>query len=227
MACATRCRGVSKSRTVAAALVLAVVVAGCANDERAEVDGSPNATPSVATADRALVGDPGACTGVDAPMLDVPTASDTEPQIRVPQPPGWQGDVERSKDSEAIRFALRDTDLAVAWRNVAVIALEPVPDLDVQTLLDHELARQVKFFDEQERASMTTTRSTVCGLTAQKTTRRNVNAALVTSVDVVTKTGGHSYIAGITVATEENNDTYRRDAETIVAGFQVLPPAAM
>jgi hypothetical protein len=174
-----------------------------------------------------VVGDPNACTGVDAPMLDVPTANGAEPQIRVPQPAGWQGGVERSKDSEAIRFALRDTDLADAWRNVAVIALEPVPDLDVQTLLEHELARQVKFFDEHERASMTTTRSTVCGLTAQKTTYGNANGGLVASVDVVTKTGGQSYIAGITVATEENNDTYRRDAETIVAGFQVLPRAAM
>jgi hypothetical protein len=114
--------------------------------------------------------------------------------------------------------------LADNWRNGAVIALEPVPDLGVQTLLDHELARQVKLFNEEERASMTTTRITVCGLTAQTTTHRSAKAGLVTSLDVVTKAGGQAYITGVTVATKEDNATRRRDAETIVAGFQVLPP---
>jgi hypothetical protein len=27
---------------------------------------------------------------VDAPMLDIPTARDSEPQMRIPQPPGWE-----------------------------------------------------------------------------------------------------------------------------------------
>lgn len=59
------------------------------------------------------------------------------------------------------------------------------------------------------------------------TTRRSAKAGLVTSLDVVTKAGGQAYIAGVTVATKEDNATRRRDAETIVAGLQVLSPAAM
>jgi hypothetical protein len=145
-------------RRVVAALVFTGALAGCANGESAPLNGSQSDAPPAANVDRTLVGDPSACARVDAPMLDVPNASATEPQMRVPQPPGWEGGVERSKDSEGIRFALEVTDLADNWRNGAVIALEPVPDLGVQTLLDHELARQVKFFDEEERASMTTTR---------------------------------------------------------------------
>ena len=159
-------------------------------------------------------------------MLDVPTADAAEPQMRVPQPVGWQGAVERPEHIKAIRFALRVTDSADNRRTSAVVAIEHVPDLGAEEILDHELARQVKFFDEEERASMTTARTTVCGLTAQKTTRRKAKIGMFTSVDVVTKAGGQAYVAGVTVVTPEGNATYLRDAESIVTGFQVLPPSA-
>jgi hypothetical protein len=42
---------------------------------------------------------------------------------------------------------------------------------------------------------------------------------------VVIKTGGDTYLVGLVQTVESDNPTYQRDAETILTGFQMLPPA--
>ena len=210
---------------IAATLTLTVGMAGCADGESSSLDDSPAEASPTEVADTALIGDAGACVRVEAPMLDVPPANGAEPVMRVPEPAGWHGEVEHYEKSDAIRFALRATDLSSNWRNVAVVALEPVPDLDVEALFDREKDRMVQFFNEEERASMTTTRKSICGLAAQQISRRSAEKGLITAVDVVTKTGGKAYVVGVLVSTKDGDERYRRDAETILNGFQVLPPA--
>jgi hypothetical protein len=45
-------------------------------------------------------------------------------------------------------------------------------------------------------------------------------------LSVVTKAGGNTYQAAVVQAIESGNPTHERDAETILAGFEVLPPTA-
>lgn len=42
---------------------------------------------------------------------------------------------------------------------------------------------------------------------------------------VLIKTGGDAYLVGLVQTVESDNPMYQRDAETMLTGFQVLPPA--
>jgi len=58
------------------------------------------------------------CEQVSAPMTDIPTRTDQEPRLRIPQPQGWERTTKL--DSETIRFALRNPGLADAVSFVTV-----------------------------------------------------------------------------------------------------------
>ena len=47
---------------------------------------------------------------VSVPMIDIPTRTDQEPRMRIPQPQGWERTTKL--DSETIRFAIRNPALA-------------------------------------------------------------------------------------------------------------------
>ena len=215
----------------AAVLALAVSLGACATDE-------PVAHEQSVAGDTAAVGGPGACTGVDAPMLDIPTASDIEPQMRIPQPPGWERSTELDNVDEVIRFALVNTGPVADEppQNVVVVTLEPAPDTDAQAIFDHIRAELVKMLDANGfPTDLTTTAGTVCGLPAQTVsyqgTATGMGAALggpqgrpATMLYVVSKAGGQTHLITTQTTTEPDNPTYQRDAETIRTGFQVLPP---
>jgi hypothetical protein len=48
----------------------------------------------------------------------------------------------------------------------------------------------------------------------------------ITILSVVAKVGGDTYHAAVVQTIEPGNPTYERDAETILMGFEVLPPTA-
>jgi hypothetical protein len=176
--------------------------------------------------------DAGACTHVDAPMLDIPTVSDSEPQMRIPQPPGWGRTNEFDDMDMGIRFGLVSTELVADEppQNVVVVTLESVPDVDAQTIFDKTRADLVEIVDEQNvPTDLTTTAGTVCGLPAETITYAGdatLNAHPVTTLSVVTKAGGDIFQAAVVQTIEPGNPTYERDAETILMGFEVLPPTA-
>jgi disulfide bond formation protein DsbB len=58
------------------------------------------------------------------------------------------------------------------------------------------------------------------------TSLRVAQARPVTMLLVVIKTGGDTYLVGLVQTVESDNPTYLRDAETILTGFQMLPPAS-
>jgi hypothetical protein len=82
-----------------------MALGACASEEPASPEKFVADTTLAATDGTAAVGDPAACTHVDAPMLDIPTASDTKPRMRIPQPPGWGRSTELDNVHEVLRFA--------------------------------------------------------------------------------------------------------------------------
>ena len=194
---------------MAAVLVtaLAMAVAGCSEDEK----------PTAAK-----------CDSVSLPMTDIPTRTDQEPRLRIPQPQGW----ERTDklDSETIRYALRNPGLTSdGFTPNAVVTLQKVGS-DVgkpQQILDaqnQQLKVKLKVKD------MTSTPGQVCGSPAQATTYTapamgKIPARKATSLAAVYQSGDVNYIATVTVQSiKADNPTYATDSAAIIKGFQIIPP---
>jgi hypothetical protein len=199
---------------------------GLALPEKFSVD-----TALPGTSDTATMGDLGACTHVDAPMLDIPTITDSEPRMRIPQPPGWEDTDELNDMDLGIRFGLVTSDPVAddPPQNVVLVTLEEVPDVDAQTIFDRTRAEVVELLEEESvPTDMTTTAGTVCGLPAQTITYAGdaANAHPLTILSVVAEAGGDTYQAAVVQTIQPGDPTHERDAETILAGFEVLPPTA-
>lgn len=174
------------------------------------------------------------CQTVSAPLADVPTRTDQEPKIRVPVPQGWERTTKL--DSENIRFALRNQSLSAdGFTPNAVVTLQKVSS-DIgkpQQILEaqnDQLARTLRATD------LTTAEADVCGAPAMSSSYTapevKLNPAMppipprrATSLGAVYKAGDVTYVATVTVQTvEPDNQTYARDSETILKGFQLFPP---
>jgi hypothetical protein len=233
----TTTRPRKKSIAILAAVVaLTVPMAACAANE-------PVAS-KVLVAERTVQGTidsaAGTCRQVDAPMLDIPTAGDTEPRMRIPLPAGWERTSELDNVDEAIRFALAATVTVPGERpqNIAVVTLESAPDIDAQTAFDDFRVQIADMLATKELSmDMETTAGTVCGLPAETLTIKNrvigMGAAFggqqglpVTALAVVAKAGGLTYLVTVTTTAEPDSTKYQRDIATILTGFEVLSPAA-
>lgn len=219
--------------SAAAVLAVAASLAACAAEQ-----GSLETSPS-ASSGTDVVG-MGACTHVDAPMLDIPAASDTEPQLRIPVPPGWARNTELDSVDQSLRFTLAHTvdDTGEPPQNVAIVSLDRAePDSDAQAILD-DLRSGLKDMLEAKQlpTDFATTPGTVCGLPAQALVFAGTATRLggmtlpqgrpATALHVVAEAGGHTYLIQLTTTTEPDDPKYQRDVETILTGFQVLPPAS-
>lgn len=196
--------------TPLAALVAAATVAtsaGCSNGEAPSAD---------------------KCEQVSAPLADIPTRTDQEPRLRIPQPPGWERTTKL--DSESIRFAIRNPALvADGFTPNAVVTLQKVGS-DVgkpQQVLDaqnQQLTTKLKVTD------LKSTPGEVCGSPAQSTTYTapgmgKIPPRTAASLAVVYQSGDVNYVATVTVQTiKPDNPTYAADSAAIIKGFQVLPP---
>lgn len=177
------------------------------------------------------------CAAVAVPLSDIPTRTDQEPRMRIPVPTGWERNT--AVDSESIRFAIRNNDLAAdGFKPNAVVTLQQVP-LDVGkpeqilTAQNDQLSKKLRVTD------LTSTATQVCGSPAMSTSytapevdlsKRNpkapkIPARTATSLGVVFKSGDANYVATLTVQTVRPDDpTYQQDSADILKGFQLLPP---
>ncbi|WP_293305749.1 LpqN/LpqT family lipoprotein [Mycolicibacterium sp.] len=169
-------------------------------------------------------------------LEDVPTRTDQEPKMRVPLPPGWERTTKM--DNESIRFAIRNPALAVdGFTPNAVVTLQKV-SLDVgkpTQILDaqnDQLAKKLKAKD------LTSTPTEVCGAPAMSSSytapemRVSPNPKIppvpsrkATSLGAVYRGEDANYVATLTVQSVKPDDkTFAQDSQTILKGFQLLPP---
>ena len=162
------------------------------------------------------------CTAVDAPLTKIPGHGDAEPVMKIPQPDGWERVT--MMDSELIRFTMRNTGMAVDGFGPTAESQRGFSD-----------ALQV--FDGQHDAldglgatDVQITEHTLCGLPAETL---NYMAPAIGPVGphpamvvcAVLQTDDVTFAVTATVQTADpDNPTYQRDAETILTGFQMLPP---
>ena len=181
----------------------------------------------VAAADMGKAASDGSeCTAVDAPLTTIPGHGDDEPVMKIPQPDGWERVT--MMDSELIRFTMRNISLANdGFASTAVVTLES----------QRGIAEPREVFDGQHAAldglgatDVQITEHILCGLPAE--TLNYVAPAIgpvgphpAMVVCVVLQTDDATFSVTATVQTADpDNPTYRRDAEMILTGFQMLPP---
>lgn len=170
-----------------------------------------------------------ACQAVSAPLTSIARKSPGEPQLRIPQPPGWQQF--STLDSKRVRYAMANDDLAFdGFPPTVVVGLESAPDAtDPQRALDQERDGLGSSLGASE---FTVKPTTVCGYPAESVAypappMGEIPAREAMSLDTVGTFGGKTYIATLTIqSTQPNNPAYARDAKTILTGFQMLPPGS-
>jgi hypothetical protein len=202
----------------ATALVLATACTRVIDDARVVAASDMGKAPATASD----------CTSVDAPMTRIPDHTDEEPVMSIPQPDGWERVT--MMDSELIRFTMRNQSLARdGFAPTAVVTLES----------HRGIAEPREVFDAQQDALETAigatnievTPTTVCELPAEILDYTTPPLGLLPPhparvVTAVLHTDDTTYAVTMTVQSgDPDNPTYKRDSETILTGFQMLPPA--
>jgi len=177
-----------------------------------------------------------ACTQVDAPLVEIPTPYAAEPLLRIPQPAGWERSTEF--DGGGIRFTLMDSD-SPEPQNIATVTvgrLDESADADSEALLDELRDDMIEGLQAQGfPTDYETTATTVCGLPARKHSRTATPTSLgasasprrtVTGLSVISKQDDDVYWIQLIVGAHPDSPADTREGETILSGFQVLPPPA-
>lgn len=177
------------------------------------------------------------CATVSVRLDDIPTRTDQEPKMRIPMPAGWERSTKM--DSENIRYAIRNQALAAdGFTPNAVVTLQKVPG-DIGKPEQILQAQNDQLSQKLKVTGLNSTSTEVCGAPAMSTsytapeldlTKRNPKAPKIppraaTSLATVYKSGDSTYVATLTVQTvKPDNPTFAQDSETILKGFQLLPP---
>lgn len=202
--------------TVAAVTLLAVP--GCSKVVTGTAARDPHVPPRKPTD----------CEEVSAPLTPIDPRAAGEPQLKIPQPSGW----ERASmlDSDVIRFTMRNKGLvADDFMPSAVVTLESIPGgaADAKAIFDQERAALV---DRLGATNLQISETTRCGDEAElvdydapdmgRIPPRKIKTLMVAAAYHET-----TYVATVTVqSTDPNNAVYVRDAGTVLTGFQMLPP---
>jgi len=163
-------------------------------------------------------------------MLDVPASNSTEPQIRIPQPAGWERTPELEEDGPLTRLALSDNDAAV------IVVVSSIPEDDPAIVFD-DFHTGILMGAEQEglSADLTSTPGTVCGLPSETvsvaTAKPAMGAALnalpsddpFKTVAVVANSGGDTYLIAVAQVGGAEEPAQQNEADVILAGIEVLP----
>jgi hypothetical protein len=168
------------------------------------------------------------CEQVSAPLTPIDPHADAEPRLRIPQPRGW----ERASmlDSDVIRFTMRNKGLmADNFMPTAVVTLESVPGAatDDETIFDQERAALV---DRLGATGLHTTEITLCGDKAELVnydapSMGHIPPRKIRTLMVAATFDTNTYVVTVTVqSTDPDNPAYARDTETVLTGFQMLPP---
>jgi hypothetical protein len=214
----TRAARVAAVIAGAAAILLATACTRVVDDVRVVAAADMGKAPATASD----------CTSVDAPMASIPDRTDEEPVMSIPQPDGWERVT--MMDSELIRFTMRNRALARdGFAPTAVVTLES----------HRGLADPREVFDAQKYAlqaavgatNIQVTETTLCELPAEMIDYTTPPLGILPPhparvVTAVLQTDYLTYAMTMTVqSADPDNPTYQRDMETIMTGFQMLPPS--
>jgi hypothetical protein len=172
---------------------------------------------------------PNECEQVSAPLTAIDSRAAGEPQLKIPQPTGW----ERASmlDSDVIRFTMRNKDLSDNnFMPTAVVTLESVPEgsSDNQAIFDQERAALVDRLGATGLSTMETTR---CGDEAELVdydapSMGRIPSRKVRTLMVAGTFHDNTFVSTVTVqSTDPGNSVYARDTDAVLTGFQMLPPA--
>jgi hypothetical protein len=172
---------------------------------------------------------PNECEQVSVPLTTIDARAEGEPQLKIPQPPGW----ERASmlDSDVIRFTMRNKRLSANnFMPTAVVTLESVPDAssDKQAIFDQERAALV---DRLGATGLSTLETTRCGDEAELVdydapSMGRIPPRKIRTLMVASTVGNSTFVSTVTVqSTDPDNSVYVRDTATVLTGFQMLPPA--
>src|SRR6478735_4627973 len=168
------------------------------------------------------------CTKVDAPMTSIPDHTDEEPVMKIPQPQGWERVT--LMDSELVRFSMRNGAMVKdGFAPTAVVTLESHPGI----------AEPREVFDAQQDAlesgigatDVSVSETTVCELPAETIDYTTPPIGILpphpaSVLTAVMHTEDDTYAMTMTVqSADPDNPVFQRDAETILTGFQMLPPS--
>jgi hypothetical protein len=133
-------------------------------------------------------------------------------------------------DSDVIRFTMRNKGLvANNFMPTAVVTLESVPGAatDDETIFDQERAALV---DRLGATGLQTKEITLCGDKAELVdydapSMGRIPPRKIRTLMVAATFDTSTYVTTVTVqSTDPNNPVYTRDTDTVLTGFQMLPP---
>jgi hypothetical protein len=210
---------------VAAAALLAT--AGCANVITGTAVSGPHPPAAETAHPPPAKSDP--CKHVSAPMTLIDPHDDGEPRLRIPQPPGWER--ASALDSDVIRFTMRNKELlADNFMPTAVVTLESVPieAPDNHAIFEQERAALV---DRLGATGLHSRATSLCGDDAELVdydapSMGRIPPRKVRTLMVAADFGGSTFVTTVTVqSTDPDNPVYSHDTDTVLTGFQMLPPA--
>ncbi|WP_422748698.1 LpqN/LpqT family lipoprotein [Mycobacterium sp. WMMD1722] len=209
-----------------AGIAVSVSLVACGGAEKSDVRDLLSGAPPTPTA---VMGNPVACAQTDGPAVDIPSADDFEPRMRIPQPPGWVRNTQL--DSQLVRFVLMNQALtADQFTPNVVVTVEKAPATDARTIYDQARKNLVKLAGATDVSAVP---ADVCGLPAEKVTYRSAATGAataersLTTLYVATRDGDRSNLISVTIqTTRPDNPTYQRDAALMLDGFEVLPSPA-
>lgn len=169
------------------------------------------------------------CTTTSVPLTTVDSQGDGEPELRVPQPPGW--DTSDKLNSPMIRFVMVNTELTTDnFSPNAVVTFETAGDGSADSAQVFDQQREL--LESQLGATDVSSESgSQCGYPAQTISYTapemgNVPERTAKVLCVLAQVNGATYLTTVTVSSVDADDpTYAADSEDILSGFQVNAPA--
>jgi hypothetical protein len=165
------------------------------------------------------------CSDTSVPLTTIDAATEGDPQLQIPQPPGW--DTSDKLNSPLIRFAMINTDLTtdgfapnavVTFETAATGAADPAQVFDQQRgLLETQLGA----------TDVSTETSSLCGYPAATISYTapamgEVPERAAKVLCVLAEVDGTTYLSTVTVSSvTPDESTYAEDSKNILAGFRV------
>ncbi|WP_157931310.1 LpqN/LpqT family lipoprotein [Mycobacteroides abscessus] len=205
------------TRPAFGAALIALVIAGCSSASQQKP--IPDAQTSSSVAAQQVLSS--RCANTDVAMVSLEPRSAAEPQLLIPQPPGWEHS--SAMNSYVIRGVVFSKSLTA--NDFTPTAVVTVADVTVGTAsLEQALEIERGGIVQNGVDIQSETSGTICGYPA-KTINYPIEGRPGSTLIVAAEHDRHIWTATVTIQTAAgDNPTYIADKQTIFSGFQVAFP---